>query len=352
MTTRKGSKIPNMHQRIDPKRIGLDIGYGVTKVTDGETHVKFPSVAAHAHNLKYQSDKISAKYPGDEIADEDGDWFVGDLAIKQAPLSEHLTLRGRTNNEDFNMAFRLRMMKVALAKIMPHQNGDVVHIIISTGLPVDHMPDAALLKASLIGQHKITTNNASFIANVVDVLVMPQPAGAIYSVMMTADGELNPYHTATTTGVADVGTFTLDVALDDDGEFVDAQGGTLESGIHTAQQRISDTFEAEFRAKPTPKQIEQILTKGYVKINGVVIDYSHHSREALKPVHDGLKSLMGKKWGVATHVDLILIVGGGAEVVDKDVLQAYPQAIVVDNPQMANAIGYLNYARFLARNPD
>jgi plasmid segregation protein ParM len=350
MVTRKGKPAPNM-QRQETIAIGLDIGYGVVKAVSGTAFIKFPSVAAHAHHIKYKADEISAKYPGDELTDDDGDWFIGDLAIKQAPGDELIRLQGRTNTEDFNMAFRLRMMKVALAKIAPHQNGDVVHIVIATGLPVDHMGDAPHLKSTLMGQHRIQTNNADFIANVIDVIVMPQPTGAVYSVMFTRDGELNPYHTAQVTGVVDIGNFTVDCTLDDDGEPIDAQSGTLESGVYTAQKRISDTFEQEYGTKPTLSQIEQLLRKGFVKINGEPVNYASQVAEALKPVRDGVKTLMGRLWKKALHIDLILIVGGGAEIVDKDILQAYPQAQVAENPQFANAIGYLNYARFIAKQP-
>lgn len=42
------------------------------------------------------------------------------------------------------------------------------------GLPIDHMRDAAELRASLIRKHHIKTGTAELIANVTEVLVMPQ----------------------------------------------------------------------------------------------------------------------------------------------------------------------------------
>ena len=53
------------------------------------------------------------------------------------------------------------------------------------GLPVDHMRDAADLKAALTGQHLIKTDTAEIIANVDEVMVMPQPYGTIYAATLT-----------------------------------------------------------------------------------------------------------------------------------------------------------------------
>jgi hypothetical protein len=77
-------------------------------------------------------------------------------------------------------AFRLRLAKVAIGKLVRGMWGrDVVHLRLSTGLPVDHMRDADELKESLLGQHVITTDSCEIIANITEVRVMPQPYGSI-----------------------------------------------------------------------------------------------------------------------------------------------------------------------------
>ena len=100
--------------------VGLDIGYGVTKVVTDATALTFPSVMGHAHEIKFQQETIQGKYPGDQIADDDGEWFVGDLAMAQVPAGELLRLRGRTANEKtMGNAFRLRLAKVAVGNWYP-----------------------------------------------------------------------------------------------------------------------------------------------------------------------------------------------------------------------------------------
>ncbi len=159
--------------------VGLDIGYGVVKAITDSTVIIFPSVMGHAREIKFQQEDITARHPGDQIIDDEGEWFVGDLALAQLPPGELLRLRGRTANEStMGNAFRLRLAKVAIGKILHGMwNRDVVHLRIATSLPVDHMRDSADLKAALIGQHLIKTDVAEIVANVDDVMVMPQPYG-------------------------------------------------------------------------------------------------------------------------------------------------------------------------------
>ena len=46
---------------------------------------------------------------------------------------------------------------------------------------------------------------------------------------------------------------------------------------------------------------------------------------------------------------MIYLSGGGAQLVVNDVRAAYPQTVLVQDAQLANARGYLNYARFITR---
>lgn len=331
--------------------MGLDIGYGVVKAVTADQVVMFPSVMGHAREIKFQQEDMARRHPGDQMTDEDGDWFVGDLALAQLPPGELLRLRGRTANEStMGNAFRLRLAKVAIGKVMQGMwNRDIVHIRIATGLPTDHMRDAAQLKASLIGQHLIKTDTAELIANVSEVMVMPQPYGTIYANTLNEVGEINRQHTYRRTGVCDVGTYTVDLALDDEGEFVDAESGSVESGVYTAQERISAALERDYREKMPFKIVEEVLRTGIFHANGQPVDYSEIVEEALAPLRSATLNLMSEKWQRGTTVDVIYLSGGGAELVVNDVREAYPQTALVQDAQLANARGYLNYARFIAR---
>ena len=331
--------------------IGLDIGYGVVKAITDEAAITFPSVAGHARDIKFQQDYLAEKYAGDQIADDQGQWFVGELALKQLTPGELLRLRGRTANEaTMGNAFRLRLAKVAIAKLVGGVgSGDVVHVTLSLGLPVDHMADAQELKDTFLGQHLIKTDQVEMVANITDIKVMPQAYGALYAAMLTERGEINVRHTYMRTGVCDVGTYTVDIALDDDGEFVSSQSGSVEGGVFTAQERIAAMLERDYREKIPFGMIEQVLKTGYFTASGKTIDYRAEVEEALQPLRSATLNLMSEKWQRGTTVDVIYLAGGGAELVFEEVKEAYPQAKLLKDAQLANARGYLNYAHYAQR---
>lgn len=342
MTARKKIITP----QVTPFVIGLDIGYGNVKAVLEDQRIVFPSVAAHSHTLKFQEDAISAKHPGEWITDGNESWFIGSLAIRQAVLSEQIQLQGRDNNAESNMRFRLRMMYAALAKLMPYGNGEIIQVIISTGLPVDHMADAESMKKAFIGRHRIDANNAGYWIDVIDCHIMPQPYGTIYAQMITDQGVMDETHAVSRVAVTDAGRFTVDCALDDDGDFIDAQSGSVEAGVHTAQERIAAAYEAKYGAKPSHTQVEDILRNGQVLIGDEPVSFVAEVEEALRPMRAATLSLMGRKWGKALDIQRIYVTGGGARFVFASIKEVYKQAILVENPQMSNAIGYRNYALF------
>lgn len=332
--------------------IGLDIGYGATKAIMGDQSIIFPSVRAFARQTKYQPEELSNNHPGDQIFDDDGrDWFIGDLAVKHSLVGEQFRLRGRTANESaLGNNFRITMMKAALGKLFAGvKNGDAVHVRIATGLPVDHMRDAGELKAALMGTHRVKTDVTDLVVNVAQVMVMPQPYGTIYSRMLTEQGLINKCHTANRTGVCDVGTYTVDLCLDDDGEYIDSQSGSVEGGVYMTQDRIAQAIQRDFRHTAGIRELESVLRSGCVKISGETHDYSAEVQEALEPLRNATLTLMNGRWGTGAGVDVIYVSGGGAALVFEDVKEAYKQAVLVENAQFANARGYLNYARFSAQ---
>lgn len=329
--------------------IGLDVGYGYTKAVAGNNiTTMFPSVMSHSRDIKFMADEIAAKYPGDQIVDEDGTWFIGDLAFSQSIEAELMTLRGRTaDEENIGNVFRVRLARVAIGKLFPGlRNGEAVHIRLATGLPVDHMRDASGLKQALIGQHLIQTDTTHFIANITECMVMPQPYGTIYSRMLKPNGELDPCHTAIRTGVVDIGRYTIDVTLDDNGEYIEPESGSSEGGVFMALERIKGAVNGDYRYTPKDREAESILKTGCIRIDGDTINYQNVVQEAVEPVKDAALRLINSKWGTGRRVDAIYLSGGGAQLVHRPIKNAYKQAVLVDDSQLANARGYRNFAMF------
>jgi plasmid segregation protein ParM len=332
--------------------VGVDVGFGSTKaVLHTGKSVVFRSVFGPASEFDFQEEKISHKYPGDQITDDEGDWFVGDLAISQIPPDQVIRLQARSNN-DFGHGIRVRFFKVALGKLLPNLNGDVIHLTVATGLPVAHMADAAALKSAIIGRHRIKTDQTDFVANVTDCIVMPQPYGTIYRMMYLPDGTLNPADTKKRKAVIDIGEYTIDYAVDDDGEYVAAESGSLEAGVHTVKEVIRKHLTKQYGQPFTDKEVEHILLNKWLRISGDVIRFDTVVDDAINSLQTTTTAKAGQLWKAARRMDVIAVSGGGTPLIADPIKKAYAQSEKVENPQTANAEGYLRYALWAAANPD
>jgi plasmid segregation protein ParM len=334
--------------------VGIDAGYGATKaVMQGVAPVIFPSVYGYAVNIAYQAAEIAQKYPGDQITDEGRDWFVGGLAMSQLREGELMRLRGRSGtNDDVGVEVRLRLIKAALGKLLGGTvtNGDMVAIRLATGLPVAHMRTPAIktLKNALIGTHQIQTDVANFVACITDVMVMPQPTGALYSQQITSTGEINRAHTSKRTGMIDVGKYTIDDTLDDDGEYLTQRSGSVEGGVHVVDERLADMLTDEMGDTPEYWQVEQVLRTGKLRIRGEERSFSKQVRQFCEALDTATINLSTQLWGAGAGIDVIYVCGGGGPLVIDRVREVYPQAVLVENPQLSIAQGYLNYAMMTA----
>lgn len=332
--------------------IGLDVGYGYVKMVGLDGKVVFPSVCGRARNVKFQHEMLSQRHPGDQVTDEAGDWYVGELCRTQTGQAQQLRLGGRTADEaTIGHAFRLRMMKRALGQYFAGTtNGDVIHIHLATGLPVDHMRDAVGLKQSFLGQHHVKTDLADFIANIVAVNVMPQPYGTIYHNYFTADGQLSRTYNYERTGVLDFGEFTVDVAVDDDGQFVDFRSGSAEGGVHLLKDTLREAYETRVREKPTDRRLEELARHGSVNVAGDIEEFHEERLRGQSTLQDIALSLTRGKWQRAAEIDKIWISGGGAYHVKDAIMDEYKQAELDPDAQVANATGYLYFAVYKSKN--
>lgn len=343
------AKRPIIPTPSEPELIaGIDVGYGNVKAlrsllspADLFMPIVFPSLYGLAHHLRFRAEKTFARYPGDQLTDDAGQWWVGDLAKAELQENEVFGVYGRADaNEQ-----RVRLAKAALGKLMPGQrDGVTVRVSLATGLPVAHMDDDEALRTALMGKHLIKTDQTHFTADIHSVSVMPQPVGAIYSQALTPDGRQNMSHRFERVGVIDVGQYTIDAAVDEKGEYKDRESDTEESGLHLAYEHIADLYKRRYNEAPTLKTIEQIMRSGCAPVFDKEVHFEDEVKRALAPTRAATLKLMNKLWKRGASLNVIYIVGGGGPLVEAEVTADYEHAHLLHDSQLAIAQGYLNYA--------
>ena len=336
---------------------GFDAGYGRTKLAGtGRETVDFPSVWAVGREPRFASSDYTEKYPGDQVWEDESHWFVGDLALAQS--SQLLTLRGQSANESaIGHQHRLRLFKAAMGKMFAGMTGgDVIHVRLASGLPVNHMSQTAVaaMKEAFIGKHHVKTDTADIVVNVLDTMaVMPQPMGAVYQAYLCPDGQISPAFPFRDVAVIDVGTYTTDFVRSVELEYIDDLSGTIEVGGSKMFEEFSRLFRHQYGSTPSLAWIQSAVELGNVVIGGQYVNLRGMIAQAYLPVIQAVQLEAQALWGSGLEIERVLLVGGHAKGVRKAIEELYPvpkggvDRVQMSNlPITANAVGYLQYLEF------
>lgn len=341
-----------------PLTLGGDVGFGVSKfVAYGFEPVIMPTIYGHARSLQYDEKGTFEKYPGDRIALNEIDYFIGNLALSQLTAAEQFRMRGR---EDVNHV-RLMMILAGLGKMLKGiYSVNPIRVRFATGLPVDHLDrDKDGFRAILTSmRHVVKTDQAEFPVEFEQVWIMPQPHGALNYYSLLPDGDENKKYVVSRAAVFDLGTFTFDISTEKEGEAIDSQSGTRELGVHFAYNAIARRYEADFGEKPDNRRIEEILRvslkdedpenehANHFKVSGEwVTKWIPFVKGLVEPIQTGALALASETVGKATDHDVIYCVGGPISLISKAVKKVYKQAVTPEtNSQTINAEGFLKFA--------
>ena len=159
--------------------LGIDIGFGFTKATNGQEDLVFKSVLGESTDIQFREAMISADKPEEEhlLIDVDGkSYFIGDLAERQSNV-RFFTL----DQAQFIGKFAKVLALTATAKLVK----GFVPVNLVTGLPIGyyqkHKDELANL---LVGEHKVAIVDATGkreekSVSINKVRVIPQPFGSL-----------------------------------------------------------------------------------------------------------------------------------------------------------------------------
>jgi len=331
-----------------PKHVGIDLGYGYVKVTDGTKEFVFPSTVGVGTDLRFNSLLMSFKKSTDNmvITVDNKKYFVGDLAVRQSPIVSRSM--GRNRVEDIN-AKVLLLAGLALCVENGEQKFNVV-----TGLPVDYYQqykdDWALL---MQGTHaiKFSTGNQEkpMLITIDKIQLIPQPFGTLYDRRLDTEGNLVENELANLkVGIVDIGYKTSDLALAADLEFVGKQSSSSEIAMNTAYNMITQRIQDKFKLEKESYEMDKVIESGVVRVAGVPHDISDFKREAFNALAEKIATEVNSIWD-KRELDVIMLTGGGGKAIAEYFLPKFPQAVLVNDAQLANVRGYLKLANALFR---
>lgn len=330
------------------KNIGIDVGYGFVKSTDGEREFVFPSVVGLGQELRYRSELSVRNRPLDNLAltVDNKDYFVGDLAIRQSEIASRSLDPNRA--EDRNV----KVLMLAGLNLYTQWENETFNVV--TGLPtsyfaayrdawVNNLRGSHVLKFKVNGQEKEKT------ITIDKLKVVPQPLGTLYDRALNQAGAIQDEDLASlSVGVVDVGFKTTDFAVADQLEFIDHLSGSTPIGLSNAYGLISERLRSEFKIDKEQHELDRIVERGEVRIAGKAYDISRIKREVFERIALKIITELDSLWDYR-NLDVIFFTGGGAQALAEWLLPEFRNAILADSPQVANTRGFLKYANNIFR---
>ena len=320
--------------------IGLDLGYGFVKVTNGESGYVFPSVVGDGRIQSTYSTGIQADIVNNLVIELNGKvYFVGKAAIKHSKFAFRDLSTTRTETGDWQV-----LMFAALSLFCSFRN-NLFEVV--TGLPPGHMYMAESLKK----QVQQEGNRIRMFRNdkwdelgiaIGKIEVVPQPLGSFWSQGLDNMGKVRNDYMGRI-GILDIGFKTTDLATVEDGEFLPGFSRTIPVGLSDAYHEIGTMLTTKYGYEKASYALDQAVVKGRISVFGKAVDIVDIRSRAFESLASKIFVEVSSEWNLAEY-DQILLSGGGGQALSEFLLPQLPQAQVVCDPITANSKGYLAWA--------
>ncbi|MDX8383961.1 MAG: ParM/StbA family protein [Ghiorsea sp.] len=295
--------------------IGIDIGFGFTKTTDGNDFLVFKSIYGEAVDFQFRENLLSASSEEEHLhIDIDGEsYFVGELAERQS------SNRAFTLDQTQFVATSSKVLALAaLSKILPQPQQSVRLVV---GLPIGHYRQyKSELATMLRATHQITTTDAQGNRqeknlNISEVRVLPQPIGTVMDRLLSHQGL--PEHkrfASDKIGIIDVGFRTTDYTISDKGRYSERGSLTTQNGISKAFTTIATKLKETCNVEIEIYRLFDAVEQGNIKVRGKAYDLQKITDHAFQQLAASIASDANQVWADDWDIDAIMITGGGGAV--------------------------------------
>jgi hypothetical protein len=185
------------------------------------------------------------------------------------------------------------------------------------------------------------------VVDVEQVKVVPQPFGALLSVLVDERGHLmlDSEHLARgKIGCLDVGMYTTDLMLVDGLEYIEANSASMEVGVSTVLEMLRKVLLDDYRVSYEPHQLEVALRRGWLVIDGDTVKLNGLASDRLGVIAQSIEARTRTLWNVST-LSAIVLAGGGSLALKRWLEPYFKQAIYAPDAAMANVVGFLRYGQ-------
>ncbi len=330
--------------------VGVDIGFGFTKVTNGRDSILFKSVLGEAIDNRFRMPIAKSETGPCMHVEMDGRaYFVGDFAEQHSDTREFTLDQERLLDE-----FTKVLTMTAISNLFE----SYANINVVTGLPVGFYREYnQRMMKMLKGIHEITFHNADGTTenrrvNINNLKILPQPLGTFLNLLMNEYGKFTNRDLAKQKiGIIDIGFRTTDCCIFQGMEYVQRGSSTSDTGISESFSTIAKKLREESNVDIELYRLFKAVETGLIKIRGKEYNISKLRDKVFEHSASIIANDVARLWADDWDIDHIIISGGGAMELAK-----YLQPLIAGNvmplensvdARFNNVQGYLKYARYL-----
>ena len=336
--------------------LGIDIGFGFTKATNGKDTLVFKSVLGEATDIQFREPVLDGGPLEEHLqVDVDGkSYFVGELAERQSNV-RFFTL----DQSQFISRFAKTLALAAAARLI----GSYLPINLVTGLPIGYYRDHKDELAGILqGEHKVAFTDQSGkrqekSININKVRVIPQPFGSMFNLMLNDQGEISdPRLVKEKIGIIDIGFRTSDYTIADQMRYSERGSRTTDSGIARAFNVIASKLREKSNVNIELYRLYDAVARGTIKIRGKEYDLRELTEQVFAQLATSVANEVDRLWADDWDIDSMVITGGGGAVLAKHLQPLLKGQVVALDPavdaRLYNVQGYRKFGRHLwARGP-
>lgn len=337
--------------------IGIDIGFGFTKATNGIETLIFKSLLGDATEIQFWADFGDAA-PTDHIhvTIDEKSYFVGDLAEQQSSVLQ-FTLDQERLLTDYVKFLTL----TAAGMLLPDEASSSVPLNVVSGLPIGYFKENhKRFNDLLVGDHTVTYHSpdgrqVDQKIIIKDVRMIPQPMGTILNLLMDERGKISENDLAQKKiGVIDIGFRTTDLAIMDRLRFLNRGSKTIDTGISKAFSVIANMLRVKSSVTVELCRLYRAAETGTISMRGHGISISKIRDQIFSQLATYIADEIDRLWANDWDIEVIFLSGGGSRE-----LASFLQPLITGNVipvdtsqdlRLNNVKGYLKYGRHIWRN--
>ncbi|MDX8398269.1 MAG: ParM/StbA family protein [Mariprofundaceae bacterium] len=329
--------------------IGIDIGFGFTKASDGKDFKVFKSIYGEAVDFQFKESLLKSTDDEDQHIQVDVDgtsYFIGELAERQS-ANRQFTL-----DQTQFVANATKILALAAISLFSNQSRQSFKVVV--GLPIGHYRQYKNELTSLLRQtHTITSrsgtgDNQPLQIAISNVSVIPQPIGSVMDRLLDSNGKATDQRFASEKiGIIDIGFKTCDFTISDKARYSERGSLTTQSGISKAFEIVASKLKDSCGINIELYRLFHAIETGNIKVRGKGYDLRKITQQAFQQLAANIASDANRIWNDDWDMDSIMITGGGGAVL-ASYLQPLLEGVVIPMEQdldyrLHNVRGYYKY---------